>query len=305
MKLNKKKISALLGVGLISALTFVPTLNTQALLTAPSNFQFSYQQSNTDPTTNRSWAVRNNGGASFSTLPIYQFMSDGSTTGNQTTFNIHGLQIILHITNTYTDWSNITSSTYTPIDSHIGTTNGRFKIYIENSSNKDYSIFLDLNTSDEQPWTFYSNDQSYYDGFFGTEFLFQTEFSYNSFVKLPITSHSTFYIENVGNDYTILNAFYLQDLGVNDSYTQGYDTGYDVGYDDAINEADAYAIGYQDGLRNNPNILLNGFQAMVGILVNFVLMIVNLEIFGVSILGVFSIVVLFTGIVWVLKLIRG
>ena len=77
MKLNKKKISALLGVGLISALTFGPTLNTQALLSAPTNFQFSYRQSNTDLTTNRSWAVRNNGGTSFSTLPIYQFMSDG------------------------------------------------------------------------------------------------------------------------------------------------------------------------------------------------------------------------------------
>jgi hypothetical protein len=44
---------------------------------------------------------------------------------------------------------------------------------------------------------------------------------------------------------------------------------------------------------------------MVGILVNFVLMIVNLEVLGVSILGIFSIILLFTTIVWVLKLIRG
>jgi hypothetical protein len=67
----------------------------------------------------------------------------------------------------------------------------------------------------------------------------------------------------------------------------------------------AYDDGYADGLGNNPNILLNGFQAMVGILVNFVLMIVNLSVFNISLLDIFAIIVLFTGIVWVLKLIRG
>jgi hypothetical protein len=44
---------------------------------------------------------------------------------------------------------------------------------------------------------------------------------------------------------------------------------------------------------------------MVGILVNFFLMIVNLEVFGVSISSVFAIIVIFVGIIWTLKIIRG
>jgi hypothetical protein len=89
--------------------------------------------------------------------------------------------------------------------------------------------------------------------------------------------------------------WYLQDLGVSAAYNAGFDAGEITGYD----------VGYATGLGNNPNILLNGFQAMVGILVNFFLMIVNLEVFGVSISSVFAIIVIFVGIIWTLKIIRG
>jgi hypothetical protein len=82
------------------------------------------------------------------------------------------------------------------------------------------------------------------------------------------------------------DAWYLQDLGVSDAYDAGFDAG-------SINA------------NENADLLVTGFTAMVGILVNFVLMIVNLEVLGVSILGIFSIILLFTTIVWVLKLIRG
>jgi hypothetical protein len=124
------------------------------------------------------------------------------------------------------------------------------------------------------------------------------------------------------------------DQGLIDGYTDGYDVGYNEGEDDGYWEgfssgrADGYDEGYDDGLsdgydegyevglelgleqgygngQDDADLLITGFTAMVGILVNFVLMIVNLEVLGVSILGIFSIVILFTGIVWVLKLIRG
>ena len=51
--------------------------------------------------------------------------------------------------------------------------------------------------------------------------------------------------------------------------------------------------------------MINGFSAMVGILVNFVLMIANLQVFDISLTSIFAVLVLFTGIVWTLKLIRG
>jgi hypothetical protein len=88
-----------------------------------------------------------------------------------------------------------------------------------------------------------------------------------------------------------LDAWYLKDLGESASWQAGISQGYIDGYD--------------DGLGNNPNVLLNGFQAMVGILVNFMLLILNLDVFGVSILSVFSIIALFIGFIWILKIIRG
>jgi len=288
------------AVGVPLSLTTAHELPVQALLTAPSNYQFSYRESNTHSSTSRSWAVLNNGGTSFSTLPIYSFLNDGSTSGDQTTFNIHGLQITLHFTNTNPDWDNITTSTYTPTGSYIGSSDGRFKIAIENSSNKDYSIYLDLTTSHQQGWTFYLNDQLYYDGHFATEFLFQTELSFNTFIKLPITSHSTFYIENVGSDYIAFNAFYLQDLGINASYTQGYDDGFSD-----IDQADGYAVGYQDGLNNNPNLLITAFESLIGMMVNFTFILFTLEMFGVSILSIVGVLFGLLTIVWILKTIRG
>jgi hypothetical protein len=96
------------------------------------------------------------------------------------------------------------------------------------------------------------------------------------------------------------DAWYLLNLGVNPAYAEGYEDGYDFAVD-----GEAYDQGYQDGLRNNPNILLNGFQAMVGILVNFALMILNLNVFGVSLLNIFGILALFVGLIWILKIVRG
>jgi hypothetical protein len=98
-------------------------------------------------------------------------------------------------------------------------------------------------------------------------------------LQLPETSGARYF-----------DAWYLQDLGVSSSYDAGYDAGIDIGYGQGQDDAD---------------LLITGFQAMVGILVNFVLMIVNLEVFGVSILSVFSILALFVGVIWILKIIRG
>ena len=51
--------------------------------------------------------------------------------------------------------------------------------------------------------------------------------------------------------------------------------------------------------------LIVGFSAIVGILVNFGLMILNLSVLGVSLMDIFATMFLFVGFVWILKLIRG
>jgi hypothetical protein len=94
------------------------------------------------------------------------------------------------------------------------------------------------------------------------------------------------YIADTISTLLYFDAWYLLDLGVSDAYDAGVDAGYILGQDDA-------------------DLLVTGFQAMVGILVNFILMIANLEVFGISLTGILAIVILFAGVVWTLKLIRG
>lgn len=63
---------------------------------------------------------------------------------------------------------------------------------------------------------------------------------------------------------------------------------------------------YQKGQRDaDSSTFIRGFSAIVGILVNFFLLIANLTIFDISIMGILTLGILLVGIIWVLKLIRG
>jgi hypothetical protein len=302
MKLNKKKISALLGVGLIGALTFTPTLNTNALLSVPTNYDWSYRKINVDTSTGYNWAIKNNGGTTVSHVPYYNKSFDGTYYDYiHTGYEIKtGLTIAHTFNNSTTDWTTISSTVSRPSDSadSINALNNfsalQIKITIENDTNNNFLFYLDRSSvgNDNDYAYIYTISNVQIGGLYNAIFVAGTA-NLNTFL---IPSNTEVSISQYGWGDDRFDAWYLQDYGLSSTYSNGYDDAFDI---------DAYAEGYSDGLNNNPNILLNGFQAMVGILVNFVLMIVNLEVFGVSILGVFSIVVLFTGIVWVLKLIRG
>jgi hypothetical protein len=284
MKLNKKKISALLGVGLISALTFGPTLNTQAALAAPTDWDFKYTNEDIP-----GYKLRNTTG--LISMPGYTRTADGAHYNYVSNFQvIPSLNVIHTFNRSNTSWYyNAADSLYVPSDSSIGASSGqgsviKASIYIENYTINNYVLYLDFSSSTSAFWFgFNTGDEDltiesyYYSGNYITFWL-------AAGMEVEIFTSET-------GDGRYFDAWYLEDRGVNDTYYAGYGAGYDVGFD--------------DGFDDTPSLLVMGFSAMVGILVNFVLMIVNLEVFGVSILGIFSIVVLFTGIVWVLKLIRG
>jgi hypothetical protein len=305
MKLNKKKISALLGVGLISSLTFGPTLNTQASLTAPTGWTFKYTTEDFP-----GYKIRSTTGVI--TTPNYTRTTSGSYYDyTNTSTIITGLEITQTFNRSTNSWylngtTYIPSSTSIGSDSTVGTLEKNI-LTIVNDTPKDYRFYLDISSSpsDRSYTMFYGLEPfgHYYDSHTIISWDFNTFYvpAFNTTILTSENSSRALYFD----------AWYLEDLGINPAYDAAYNAGYDDGSTDGYNNGyevgyDAGEVdGYADGLNNNPNILLNGFQAMVGILVNFVLMIVNLEVFGVSILGIFSIVVLFTGIVWVLKLIRG
>jgi hypothetical protein len=167
-------------------------------------------------------------------------------------------------------------------DNSVGTINQKVYLSINNQTNKDYYLYFDLSSSSSSNFEYYIN---------GLPTVTYTRFT---------TLFRTFYIpaysntEHFSNSTSVslyLDAWYLKDLGVSDSYDAGYDVG----------EAD----GYADGLSNNPNILINAAESLIGMFVNFTFIIFTLEIFGVSILTVVGVLFGIVAITWILKTIRG
>jgi hypothetical protein len=298
----KNKIFTLLGVFTLVGLTYSFTLkDLNAALTAPASYDFNYQYSS-------SLTRFVIGTSSVGTIsPSYQATADGVYTNYSATLTSasnsggilpQGFDITMTFNRSNTSWQGVGPTPFInwrPNDTKIGTDSSvgniqKFIIVIDNQTNKNYSFILDTSSSP-------------------SGYNFQIVYNINSVVStltanmittnlreyyVPSFTNFTFqFSSNTGNRY--FDAWYLIDLGQSQSYDVGYYDGYDQGDLD----------GYADGLGNNPNILLNGFQAMVGILVNFMLMILNLEVFGVSILSVFGILALFVGVIWILKIVRG
>jgi hypothetical protein len=292
--MNIKKLTTLAAVGIVSLLsTFQTPTKAHASLTPPTSYDINY-----------SWdtiSLRQELGTTSigGPAPLYTRTADGLyynylTTINNTTHSTIiplGLEITMTFNRSNTNWTSV-SGGYIPTENKIGSDNtvgsvlNKLYIKFNNETPNDFYVSIDISSGGSDTYNFKLNDK-------GLFTYFSHVYSYDGTLQqLYIPSYSTFeFYTDTTTSEKYFDAWYLQDLGVSDAYNAGYDQG----------EID----GYQDGLNNNPNILLNGFQAMVGILVNFFLMIVNLEVFGVSIMGIFSIVVLFVGIVWVLKLIRG
>jgi len=290
MKLNKKKISALLGVGLISSLTFGPTLNTQAALTAPAFWTFKY--------TNEDFpGFKLTTTTSLVSIPTYIRTSSSSYFNYTSTFNVDGGSFTVgHTFNrSNTSWVSNTAGEYIPSsasigsDNSVGTISNKVQISLNNGSNSDYLFYLDMSSTDGGDLPINIKYNSNNTGLWYGDYYYQATGALGT-LFIPAETQVLISVGDQSKGIK-LDAWYLKDLGFNAAWNNGYDYGYN--------------IGYADGFDDTPSLLIMGFSAMVGILVNFGLMILNLEVFGVSIMGIFSILVLLTGIVWVLKLIRG
>jgi hypothetical protein len=294
----KNKIFTLLGVFTLVGLTHSLTLkDLNASLSAPASYDINYQY---DALYEETFVLGSTSIGTYS--PLYTRTADGShynysTIIDNTDSSILplGLEITMTFNRSNTNWFSITGG-YIPADTKIGSSNGvgtiLNKTYLEfdNQTNKNYLLYLDYSSSTT---TFISLQYNSLPLGSYNLYLYSTNDSIHS-VYLPSYTNVKLFNSST-NTARYFDAWYLKDLGVSDSYDAGYDAGELIGYDD----------GYADGLGNNPNVLLNGFQAMVGILVNFMLMILNLEVFNVSIMSVFGILALFVGVIWILKIVRG
>lgn len=120
----------------------------------------------------------------------------------------------------------------------------------------------------------------------GVKFL--SSLTYRAYSTInPVTLFATtdLYISNISS----VNSLILDRL---------IDLGYDLGYE--LGETQ----GFQSGI-NQVNGLLDVASLVVGVVISFVLFLVQIEVFGISIFSVFSTLFLIVGIVWILKAIRG
>jgi hypothetical protein len=300
MKL-KNKIYTLLSVFTLVGLTHSLTLKElNASLTPPTTYNINYSWDSSS--LRQELGLSTIGGPA----PVYTRSADGSffnytTTINNTTHSTIlplGLEITMTFNRSNTNWTSVTGG-FVPTENRIGSDGlvGTIlnKVYLRfnNQTSKNYILFIDLtSTNSTTYWYDLSYDSQLY-------LYYETQnraFSQNTMLSFPLFAFSNLeFITRSDSAIRYFDAWYLRDLGTSSSYTNGFNDGEQIGYDD----------GYSDGLNNNPNILLNGFQAMVGILVNFMLMILNLEVFNVSIMSVFGILALFVGVIWILKIVRG
>jgi hypothetical protein len=293
----KNKIFTLLGLFTLVGLTHSLTLkDLNAALSAPASYHLNYQY-NSSLT---SFAL---GDSTLGTQNSLRYIrtTDGAYYNYSVTFtpdSFVGLSITQTFNRSNTSWTSFTAvgnTYYRPTDTKIGSNNtvgtitDKWYMSIQNNTSKDYYFYLDISSTGAGRSLYQEfNDNRYSDGYGSITGLY----GQSNLIRNIVFSYSKFEIGVTNLDsVNYIDAWYLQDLGVSAAYDAGYEQG-DID-------------GYADGLGNNPNVLLSGFQAMVGILVNFMLMILNLEVFGVSIMSVFGILALFVGVIWILKIVRG
>jgi hypothetical protein len=297
MNFNIKKLTALSGVSLLAFLsTFQATTKVDASLSEPASWDYAYKYNDGY----EGFLAYGDGSPEYSTIHYtrttdgayynYSYTGTGGTTQGRWPF-----EITMTFNRSNTNWYDLGGTYYEPAGTNIGSNNtvgsisDKIILSFNNQTSNNYRLVVDYSSTQTQSTflnIFYDVIYSYAGGLLFTTSL--RSFYIPAFTQLDLKINTT-------SAQSLFDAWYLEDLGVSDAYNAGYETG----------ETDGYDSGYADGLGNNPNILLNGFQAMVGILVNFFLLILNLEVFNVSIMSVFSILALFVGLIWFLKMVRG
>jgi hypothetical protein len=300
----KKQILALLGVGTLAYgsvnLSFTET---QALLNVPTDFKYSYKQSNVDIQSGNNWAIRNNGGSTYSSLPIYSQTYDGQNYFYNSTTDIDGLIINQTFNGSTTSWSQVSGSNYRPNNSaqFIGSNsstnlNRKWGVRFENNTRFNYLIALDL--SDQAVNTsigLYVNNVQYT--------YFSVDYSTAYHVYMPVWAYSDVEISAITTTGTrYLSAWYLVDIGENYAFTEGYDTGYENGILDgySIGFSDGFDDGFSDGLVIAPIGVLfqSAFSAIASIF--------NISVLGNLTLGSIIIAPIAVALLWfILGIVSG
>lgn len=292
------KLAATFAVGLAAFTTsLIPSKEVSAALTEPASYDYAYKYDAVSQT----FLSYGDGSPQYSSIPFtrtadgayynYSYTGMGGSGQGEWPF-----EITMTFNRSTTNWDTTLGgyepygTTYVGSNSTVGTIDNKVYLKFNNNTFKEYRLWLDFSDSPSTSFAYVIDSN----GYGNTElFIYNTDSTYTTLYLSSFSTQEIYFVSTSSSRF--FTAWYLEELGVSDAYTNGYNEGNSIGYDD----------GYGDGLGNNPNILLNGFETVIGIFVNFVLMIATFDIFGVSIMNILLVFVSVIGLVWILKVLRG
>jgi hypothetical protein len=211
---------AMLSVG--TALTTMGRIKpVAASLTPPVSYDYSYTWNATD-----SEQYLNVNGVD--SIPLYTRTANGIYFNYTSTFNvIDGLDVTQTFNRSNTAWQS-SGTYYKPdenkigSDSNVGSTSLKWYVKFDNQTNKDHKIFLDFSSTANttRVYHFYINGQVFINNIDNNRFYYVDP---NKLLQiwLPSFSYVEFYTENNANNLNYFDAWYLQSLGISESYQQG------------------------------------------------------------------------------------
>jgi hypothetical protein len=226
---------AMLSVG--TALTTMGRLKpVAASLTPPASYNYSY-----------TW----NAGASeqylnvngVDSIPLYTRTADGAYYDYLSTFNvIDGFNVTMDFQRSNTTWQ-ASGTSYKPdeakigSDNTVGTLNPKWSFTFQNFTNKNYRFYFDMST------TAFGSNNIIVLNYFGNDYL-GYYFPTGTMVSYFIPSYQTIIFKSPNtNSAQYFDAWYLQDLGISDSYQAGLDAETDGILTDYLG-TDAQQIGW-------------------------------------------------------------
>ena len=207
----------LMLVAMLSMGTALTTLGkvkpTLASLTPPATYDYSY----TWNATASEQYLNVNG---VDSIPLYTRTADGAYYNYTSTFNvITGLSVTQTFNRSNTTWQ-ASGAFYKPDEDKIGAdvsvgTVNRVILIFDNQTNIDYDFYLDYSsTPNDRDWTLRINNVQYFSYVVPTRTTVTRTINIQAFTKYEI---------RIGGGAGYLDAWYLQNLGISDSYQAGYD----------------------------------------------------------------------------------
>jgi hypothetical protein len=300
MKINKGLILATI-VGLVYATSSNVFTNANALLTAPTDYTYAYRPTG-NPSGSPYYLLEEKDGDFVYDIG-YTRTADGAYYNYSITYDNNDFDLLpdgLEITHTFnrsnSGWVSSGTGLYYPdggaigSDGTVGTIVNKWNFIFDNQTNKDYLLSLDNSSTGGTFIVDYTVNTYTQTAFFAGSGGFNRVFI-NAFSSITVRTSGT-----ASSRY--LDAWYLEDLGISDSWQEGYDNGEQVGEDYGYDQG--YSNGLDDGI--NQSGLFEIISATFSGLSDFL----SVAIFGDITFGTLVLFPLMFGILFfILRVIRG